>query len=591
MRYHSVVMALLTVVFGGWNVAAGQAPENVIPASAQVTHFAIGQRVCQLAKRRHSTCFAMRRVEVSEGTPGALPYKLAAGADLSDATTSPKATIGPTGGLTPSDLATAYAFNSTATATGQTVAIIDAYNDPNINSDLQTFDKQYGLATCSEANGCLKVVNQTGGSTLPANDKTGWSLEESLDVETVHSVCQTCKIILVEANSDSDANLAAAVNEAVTLKATVISNSYGGAESGMTASQEAAYNHAGIVITASAGDEGYYSFDLLGTGIPSPFNQPFAPASLNTVVAVGGTSLYLGQTATRESETVWNDNGTADYYESLLGTPLGATGGGCSRLFAAQLWQSNVSDWANTACGTKRLVSDIAADADYLTGFDIYASYNCGPTYCPVLGWQTVGGTSLSSPIIAAMYALAGGAHGVKYPALTLYGHLGTAALYNVTSGGNGWCDGEGAAACGDPNTFGEGILDCDYPATGTTPSVGDLACDAGVGYNGPTGVGTPKGLGAFAETGPKATIAGPKSVVSGTTSTWTATTTDPFPKGKVTSYSWNWGDGSTATVTTTGSAKHDYAAAGVRTITLTVTDNYGVTGMKTYSVTVTKAT
>ncbi len=588
MRYHSAVLALLTLVFGGWNVSAGQASQDALPASAQVTHFAIGQRVCKPARPRHSTCFAMRRVEVAEGTPGAVPYKLAAGADLSTATTGPAATIGPTGGLTPSDLTTAYAFSSTATGTGQTVAIIDAYNDPNINADLQTFDKQYGLTTCSEANGCLKVVNQTGGSTLPANDTTGWSVEESLDVETVHAVCQNCKIILIEANSESNADLATAVNEAATLKATEITNSYGSYEAARTSTQNAAYNHPGIVITASAGDDGYYDFDLLGGAIPSPYNQPNAPSSLNTVVAVGGTSLYLGQTATRESETVWNDNGTADYYESLLGFPLGATGGGCSHLFAAQTWQSNVSDWANTACGAKRLVSDIAAVGDYLTGFDIYASYNCGAD-CSVLGWQTVGGTSLSSPLIAAMYALAGGAHGVKYPALTLYGHLGSASLYNVTSGGNGWCSGEGAAACGNPNAFGEGILDCDYPASGTTPSVGDLACDAGAGYNGPTGVGTPNGLGAFAQTGPKATIAGPTSVVKGTTGTWTATTTDPFPKGKVTSYSWNWGDGTAATVTTTGSATHDYATGGVtRTITLTVTDNYGVTGTKTYSVTVT---
>ncbi len=587
MRYHPVVLAMLTVVFGGWNVASGQTLEDVNPASAQVTHYAIGQRVCKLAKRRHSTCFAMRRVEVAEGTPGAVPYKLAAGADLSTATTGPAATIGPTGGLTPSDLTTAYAFSSTATGTGQTVAIIDAYNDPNINADLQTFDTKYGLATCSEANGCLKVVNQTGGSTLPANDTTGWSVEESLDVETVHSVCQNCKIILVEANSESNADLATAVNEAATLKATEITNSYGSYEAARTSTQNAAYNHPGIVITASAGDDGYYDFDLLGGAIPSPYNQPNAPASLNTVVAVGGTSLYLGQTATRESETVWNDNGTADYYESLLGFPLGATGGGCSHLFAAQTWQSNVSDWANTACGTHRLVSDIAAVGDYLTGFDIYASYNCG-TDCPVLGWQTVGGTSLSSPLIAAMYALAGGAHGVKYPALTLYGHLASASLYNVTSGGNGWCSGEGAAACGNPNAFGEGILDCDYPASGTTPSVGDIACDAAAGYNGPTGVGTPKGLGAFAQTGPMATIAGPASIVKGTTGTWTATTTDPFPKGKVTSYSWNWGDGTAATVTTTGSATHDYTTAATRTITLTVTDSYGVTATTTHAVTVT---
>jgi hypothetical protein len=245
-----------------------------------------------------------------------------------------------------------------------------------------------------------------------------------------------------------------------------------------------------------------------------------------------------------------------------------------------------VSNWAKTACGTHRLVSDIAADADYLTGFDIYSTYNCGSS-CTV-GWNTLGGTSLAAPIIAGLFGLSDGAQGVSYPSLTLYGHLGSSALYNVTEGGNGWCDGEGAASCGDPNTLGAGIVDCDYPASGTTPSAGDLACDAAVGYNGPTGVGTPNGLGAFAKTGPAAKVAGPTSIVKGTVGTWTATTTDPFPGGTVTKYSWNWGDGTAATVTTTGTAKHTYATGGVtRTITLTVTDNYGMTGTKTYTVTV----
>jgi subtilase family serine protease len=557
--------------------------------SAGVTYYAISKPICKPPKPGHSSCFAMRRVEVKRGTPGARPYELAAGARRSTVKSGPAATIGPAGGLTPSDLATAYAFNSTATGTGQTVAIVDAYNDPNINADLQTFDTQYGLLTCSTSNGCLRVVNQTGGATPPANDTTGWSVEESLDVETVHSVCQNCKILLVEASSSSNANLEAGVNEAVTLKASEISNSYGGPESGSTAADEAAYHHPGIVITASAGDDGYYDFDLLGSGTPSPYNQANAPASYNSVVAVGGTSLYLGQTAARQSESVWNDNGPRDFWEYNFGQPLGAGGGGCSTLIPAQSWQSHLSVWASTACGTHRLVSDIAADADPLTGFDVYDSYNCGADCSPAPSWFTLGGTSLASPIIASMFALAGGAHGVSYPALTLYGHLGSSALYDVTSGGNGYCDGEGAAACGNPNSLGAGILDCDYPATGGTPSVGDRACDALAGYDGPTGVGTPNGLTAFAKTGPKAKISGPTSVVHAVTETWRATTTDPFPGGAVTSYRWNWGDGTAVSVTTSASATHHYAAKGLtRTITLTVTDNYGQTGTATYTVKVT---
>jgi hypothetical protein len=429
------------------------------------------------------------------------------------------------------------------------------------------------------------VVSQTGTATLPPNDTTGWSVEESLDVETAHAACQKCKIILLEATSQSNANLAAAVDEAVTLHATEVSNSYGSPESGST-SEEAAYNHPGTVITVSSGDDGYYDFDQLGGS--GDINQPNAPASFNTVVAVGGTSLYLGQTATRQSESVWNDNGPKDFWEQNFGIPLGAGGGGCSTLIPAQGWQSHLSAWAGTACGTHRLVADIAAVADPLTGFDIYATYNCGAS-CLTLGWQTIGGTSLASPLVAAMFGLAGGSHGVAYPALTLYGHLASSSLYDVTSGGNGYCGGEGAAACGDPNTLGAGIIDCDYPATGSTPSVGDRACDALPGYDGPSGVGTPIGLGAFAKTGPTAKIAGPTSVVKGTTTKWTATTTDPFAGGSVTSYTWNWGDGTANTVTTTGSATHDYVTSGVtRTITLTVKDNYGQTGTATYHVTVT---
>jgi subtilase family serine protease len=587
------------ILLGSFTLAAlVMALTAVTPAAAQdalpgagalpgTVHYAVGERVCKAAKPGHATCFAIRRVEVAAGTPGALRYELAGGARPSDEISGPAATIGPHGGLTPSDLATAYDFSSTATGTGITVAIVDAYNDPNINADLQVFDKQYGLVTCSVANGCLKIVGQTGSTTvLPPDDTSGWSTEETLDVQTVHSVCQNCKIILIEASSTSNADLSTAENEAVTLGAKVISNSYGGAEAGSSASSAAPYNHPGVVIVASAGDDGYYDYDELGEGDPAPYNQANVPASLNTVVAVGGTSLYLGQTAARQSETVWNDNGTKDYFETIVGDKLGATGGGCSTVFAAQGWQHSVSNWAKTACGTHRLVSDIAADADYLTGFDIYSTYNCGSS-CTV-GWNTLGGTSLAAPIIAGLFGLSDGAQGVSYPSLTLYGHLGSSALYNVTEGGNGWCDGEGAASCGDPNTLGAGIVDCDYPASGTTPSAGDLACDAAVGYNGPTGVGTPNGLGAFAKTGPAAKVAGPTSIVKGTVGTWTATTTDPFPGGTVTKYSWNWGDGTAATVTTTGTAKHTYATGGVtRTITLTVTDNYGMTGTKTYTVTV----
>ena len=571
-----MVVSLVAVPGAVAPIAASAARADTAHTKASgTTYYAINKRICKTPKKAGVVaCFAEQRVLVKPGTKGARTFVLAAGATAS-------ATIGPAGGLTPSDLATAYGLTTTG-GSSQTLAIVDAYNNPNIGADLATFNAQYGLAACPVGS-CLKIVNQTGGSTLPPNDTQGWSVEESLDVEAAHAVCQACKIILVEASSASNADIAVAENEAVTLGATEVSNSFGDFESNSDATFQAAFDHPGVVITAAAGDDGYYNFDQLAA-----INEPDVPASYGTVVAVGGTSLYLGQTATRQSETVWNSNGVQDFWQQVFfGLPLGAGGGGCSTRYSARGWQTHLSVWPSTACGTKRLVADISAVGDSLTGFDIYDSYDCGsPCGDAAPGWVTVGGTSLSSPIIAAVYALAGGAHGVPYPALTLYGHPGGA--YDVTVGGNGWCNGEGAAQCGDPNLLGYGVVDCAYPATGTTPSAGDRACDALAGYDGPTGFGTPKGLTAFTKTGPTAKMSGPTSVTHGTSRTWSATTTDPFPGGSVTRYTWNWGDGTTPTVTTSGSASHTYATGGVtRTITLTVRDNYGVTGTATRSVAV----
>jgi hypothetical protein len=188
---------------------------------------------------------------------------------------------------------------------------------------------------------------------------------------------------------------------------------------------------------------------------------------------------------------VWNDSGRPSHEEEFK--QYSATGGGCSTLFTAPTWQQNTPGWGHTACGTKRLDNDIAAVADPYTGFDIYDSDNCGKT-CEKeglgKGWVTIGGTSLSSPLVTSLYALAGGGAGVSYPAATLYGHLGQVpSLYDVTEGGNGYCDGEEASACGEPEVNELlGDIDCE----GTT------ACDAAPGFDGPSGVGAPKGLGAF---------------------------------------------------------------------------------------------
>jgi len=400
-------------------------------------------------------------------------------------------------------------------------------------------------------------------------------------VEAVHSGCQGCKIILVEADANGNSDLAAAEDTAVRLGANEVSNSFGEPEGNSSAAYAAAFNHPGTVITASAGDDGYYSFDHL-----DQTNEPAIPAAYNTTVSVGGTSLFLNQTGGRQAESVWNDNGPRDYYEQAFERSLGASGGGCSTRFLAQKWQTSLGVWNSTGCGPMRLDSDVSAVADYLTGFDIYDSYNCGDPCSPAPGWFTLGGTSLSSPVIASAFALAGGAHAVAYPALTLYGHR--TGTYDVTNGGNGWCEGQGASQCPNPNSLGYGVVDCAYTAAGSV-AVGDRACDALTGYDGPTGVGSPNGISMFKQTGPSAAIAGPGAVTRGSSAKFTAAVSDPFPGGVAVHYHWNWGDGTTSN-TTTGSASHTYSAGGVtRVITVTVTDNYGATGSATHKVKVNK--
>ncbi len=457
---------------------------------ASAATYAKAKFLCKPATKRHASCFVIERVPVQAGTFGAKAYTPA------PANVKPSVlTRGPAGGLTPADLQKAYGLTSLVSkdGAGQTIAIVDAFNDPNIKKDLTTFDTKYGLA----APPSFKVLNQTGAtSPLPPNDTSGWSVEESLDVESAHSICPKCNLDLIETTDNSFANLEAGVDEAATLKVNEISNSYGGPETGTTSTDRAAYNHPGIVITASAGDQGWYDYedDLAGEG---PVNAPNYPASDPNVVSVGGTSLFFTQAGAYNYESVWQDDGPQGGIAFETGALLGASGGGCSTLFTAQSWQTSAANWKSTPCGTKRLSNDVSAVADEFTGFDLYDSFNCGSDCGGAApGWITVGGTSLSSPVIAAVFGLAGGAHGVNYPAQTLYSH--PTLFHDVSIGGNGICDGQGAPECGNWNNSGDGAEDCDYNIHGTAVASGNVQCAAVEGYDGPSGLGTPNGITAF---------------------------------------------------------------------------------------------
>jgi hypothetical protein len=402
--------------------------------------------------------------------------------------------------LTPASLLTAYNLTGLAPSSPQTVAIVDAFDSTTIASDLQVFSNQFGLPACSEANGCFRKVNQVGNfSPLPASAgelERGWAQEIATDVETVHGLCPSCRIVLVEAESNSNANLYVAEQTAASLGATEISNSWGGGEPSF---DNAAFNHPGVVVVASSGDYGYLNW----FSETAPESADY-PASSPHVVAVGGTRLNLNATTRAwESETVWNDGGVSG--GTLKGA--GAGGGGCSVPFAAPAWQLGLANWASVGCPGKRAVADVSADADPYTGVAIYDATETEGNK----GWATIGGTSVAAPIIASVFALAGGARGVAYPARTLYENelVAPASLHDVTVGSNG--------ECLKPFEKGSGTSGCTVSEEAQTCSAKAI-CLAGGGYDGPSGVGTPNGLLAFAPTGtlPSANETGGESAGGG---------------------------------------------------------------------------
>lgn len=483
-----MLLAAATVVGAAASFLAGVVPAEAASASpVSLPAYVKAVHTCAASAPSRASCYAMKLVPSTKGAVGARPAAHRDGA-------VPAALTGPAGGYTPAALAKAYGVTP-STATTLTVGIIDAYNDPNVRADLSKFDAKYGLP--AETSTSLRVVNQRGAtSPLPTAD-AGWAGEISLDVDAVRGLCNKCKIILVETDSNSFTDLAAGVNEAVALGAKIVSNSYGGAESGTPPTAiSSAYKHSGVVITASTGDDGFFDWDNVNNG-GSSSEAPAIPAAYSSVVAVAGTTLNLNDDGTRANESVWNSNGPFDVYGNN-NSDLGASGGGCSTLFSAPSWQKAVANYAVTGCGTKRMVADVAALADPFTGYDVYDSYQ---TATP---WGTFGGTSLAAPLVAAIWALAGGAAGVASPAQTLYANAKTSTkVYDVKVGGNGACGGASTTSCasffgGSPNVLGAGTLDCAWKKDSSTLATTNGACNAKVGYDGSSGVGSPNGVATF---------------------------------------------------------------------------------------------
>ncbi|CDZ77713.1 Pseudomonalisin precursor [Legionella massiliensis] len=269
-------------------------------------------------------------------------------------------------GLTPNQVSHAYGFALLSThGEGQVIAIVDAFDDPYIESDLGVFNKRFGLPTCTTKNGCFKKIYASGRK--PKTD-AGWSGEIALDVEWAHAMAPKAKIILVEAASDSLNDLFQAVQVAVKSGATVVSMSWGGGEFSEETQFDSYFNNPNVTFTASSGDN--------GTG-------PSYPAASPYVLAVGGTTLHVDSYGNYQGESAWS-----------------GSGGGISTIEAMPAGQSSFSiPQANNMRG----IPDVSYNADPETGFSVYNTVpGDGGT-----GWSVVGGTSAGAPQWAAIVAVA----------------------------------------------------------------------------------------------------------------------------------------------------------------------------------------
>lgn len=407
---------LLAAVAAAAPSATGQAQAN--------------ERVCGVPAAGRAGCFAIRHNPGVESAKGGNGHK-------------PGSSSPPPVSYGAAELQAAYRLTAAATGNGKgaTVAIVDAYDDPNAFADLSVYRSKQSLPAISQCapkalatstEPCFAKVNQEGAAGPYPNANTGWAEEISLDVDAVSAICPNCNILLVEASSNSLADLGMAVSTAAGFGPAAIGNSYGGSEFELEQSfAQLYYAHPGIAVTAATGDNGY--------GVEFP-------AAASSAIAVGGTSLR--EQSGGWTETVWSGSGS-----------------GCSAYIAKPSWQSD------GGCA-RRTVADVAADADPNTGIKVYDTFN-------EPGDMVFGGTSASTQIVAGLYGLLG--HGAS-DASALYGGGSIAfgspnpLLRDVTSGSDGSCTGHGRFA---------------------DQSLAYL-CTAKVGYDGPTGMGTPQGLGAF---------------------------------------------------------------------------------------------
>jgi Subtilase family len=404
-----VAGALLAAGLPGTMAQAGARVLPVAPAAAAMPSL---RPACPPAPPGYERCFALYRPQAMVN------------AAIADGISGPPSS--PVG-LSPKSIESAYRL-PVSRDSDQTVAVSIAFHTPHLAHYLAVYRQHYHLPPCTVASGCFREVNQHGkAAPLPPSGLfTGWDLEVTLDVSMISVACPDCRILVVEANDPGVGNLAATDNAAARLGAQVISNSYGQRENGFALADRKAYDHPGHMIVASSGDIGFTAANF--------------PADLQSVTAVGGTRLSRARGARGWAERTWHDS------------QVGAGGSGCSAYVAKPAWQHD------RHC-PGRTIADVSAVAANIPIFN--KAYG---------GWVTVAGTSVSAPLIAGIYGLAG--NGATVASSRLYSHA--RSLFDVTKGNNGLLI-PAALACGN-----------------------DYLCAAKKGYDAPTGMGTPDGTGAF---------------------------------------------------------------------------------------------
>ena len=362
-------------------------------------------------------------------------------------------------------------FNGvTGDGSGQTIAIVDAYDDAEAAVDLNAFSTYYHLPTFNSGAGSptFKKLNQTGGTTLPAappaNDD--WTGEESLDIEWAHVMAPMANIILFEANDDtSDGLYIAAQTAATTPGVAAVSMSWSGDEFAGETSFDSTYYSTqpghGVTFLSAADDTGSY-----GAGTEDTTITPQYPATSPNVVSVGGTSVSVNGTDpnyTWASEAGWGD-------DTASGTSRDGSGGGISAYEPQPVWQNGVVDNVNTNYNTtQRCYPDVSCDANPFTGVPVYDPGDFGAS----TPWGQVGGTSLATPLWAGIITVAdqgrvangqGTLDGPSETLPLLYSLSSSGVFHDITTCENG----QGA------------------------PTRGNGGYDVGPGYDCVTGMGSP---------------------------------------------------------------------------------------------------